>query len=114
MIGSGQPHGVITLHSFPADNDIRQGKAYSYGLELFTRIALNRWEGWVSYTYGRTFRKTEGVNMGRVYSATYDKPHNATVVLSYKVNKQITISANWVYSTGQTYTQPTGRYEIDM
>jgi len=93
--------------------DIRQGKAYSYGLELFTRIGLNRWEGWVSYTYGRTFRKTEGVNMDRVYSATFDKPHNATVVLSYRVNKQITISANWVYSTGQTYTQPTGRYEID-
>ncbi|HQG72468.1 TonB-dependent receptor [Tenuifilum sp.] len=93
--------------------DIRQGKAYSYGLELFTRIDLGKWEGWVSYTYGRTFRKTQGVNMGRIYSATYDKPHNATVVLSYRLNRQIILSANWIYSTGQTYTQPTGRYEID-
>lgn len=93
--------------------DIRQGKAYSYGFELFTRIDLGKWEGWVSYTYGRTFRKTPGVNMGRVYSATFDKPHNATVVLSYRLNKQITLSANWIYTTGQTYTQPTGRYEID-
>ncbi|HDP74918.1 MAG TPA: hypothetical protein ENN49_03450 [Bacteroidales bacterium] len=34
-------------------------------------------------------------------------------MLSYRLNKQITLSANWIYSTGQTYTQPTGRYEID-
>lgn len=93
--------------------DIRQGKAFSYGLELYTRIGLGKWDGWVSYTYGRTFRKTPGVNMGRTYSATYDKPHNATIVLSYRVNKRVTISANWIYSTGQAYTQPTGRYEID-
>lgn len=93
--------------------DIRQGRAYSYGLELFTRIGLSKWDGWVSYTYGRTLRKTPGVNMGRTYSATYDKPHNATIVLSYSVNKRVTVSANWIYSTGQTYTQPTGRYEID-
>ncbi len=93
--------------------EIRQGSAYSYGMELFTRIGTGKWDGWVSYTYGRTFRKTSGVNMGHTYSATYDKPHNVTIVLSYRVNSRVTLSANWLYSTGQAYTQPTGRYEID-
>jgi len=93
--------------------DIRQGEAYSYGLELFARIGLGKWDGWISYTYGRTFRKTPGVNMGRTYSATFDKPHSATIVFNYQLNKRITISANWIYSTGQAYTQPTGRYEIE-
>ena len=34
-------------------------------------------------------------------------------MFSYNFSKRVTLSANWLYSTGQAYTQPVGRYEIE-
>lgn len=93
--------------------DIRAGKGHSYGLELYGRFSKNKIDGWISYTYSRTYRKTPGVNFGNTYSASYDKPHNLSVVFSYNFSKRVTLSANWLYSTGQAYTQPVGRYVVE-
>lgn len=93
--------------------DIRAGKGHSYGLELYGRFTRNKIDGWVSFTYSRTYRQTPGVNFGNTYNAAYDKPHNLSVVFSYNFSNRVSLSANWLYSTGQAYTQPVGRYEID-
>ncbi len=93
--------------------DIRAGKGHSYGLELYARFARSNFDGWVSYTYSRTFRETPGVNLGNRYRATYDKPHNLTFVLSYSFNNRTSLSANWQLATGQAYSQPVARVEYE-
>lgn len=93
--------------------DIRVGKGYSYGVELFGRFTRGKLDGWLSYTYSRTYRTTADVNFGRTYKATYDKPHNISAVFTYSFNNRVSLSANWLYSSGQAYTQPVGRYEIE-
>jgi hypothetical protein len=65
--------------------------------------------GWVSYTYSRTFRQIPAINNGAYYPAPYDKPNNISIVLNYQLTKRLGISANWVYATGTPVTFPTGR-----
>jgi hypothetical protein len=88
--------------------DIRAGKGHSYGMELYARFAKNKFDGWVSYTYSRTYRKTPNVNYGDTYKAAYDKPHNLSLVLPITLarGKLISKLAN---CTGQAYSKPVGR-----
>lgn len=94
------------------EGELRIGKAQSYGVEVFTKFSNQKLNGWVSYAYTRSFRKIDGINSGNSYRAPYDKPHDISVVLNYEFSPKVTLSANWVYSTGIPATFPAGRYEI--
>ncbi len=93
------------------DGEVRAGKAWSYGLELFIRKQTGKMTGWISYTLSRTRREIPLINNGNPYPANYDKPHNLAIVFSYDFTEQLNLSANWVYSTGTPLTAPVGRYE---
>ena len=94
------------------EGEIRSGKAWSYGVEFLVRLNEEKINGWVSYTYSRTFRQINEINSNNPYPAPYDKPNNISVVLNYVISKRFTVSANWVYATGAPVTFPTGRAEI--
>jgi hypothetical protein len=94
------------------EGEIRTGKAWSYGIEFLVRLNEEKINGWVSYTYSRTFRQINEINSNNPYPAPYDKPNNVSVVLNYVISKRFTVSANWVYATGAPVTFPTGRAEI--
>lgn len=94
------------------EGEIRTGKAWSYGVEFLVRLNEEKINGWISYTYSRTFRQINEINSGDPYPAPYDKPNNISIVLNYVISKRFTVSANWVYATGAPVTFPTGRAEI--
>lgn len=91
------------------EGELRVGKAWSYGLEFLVRLNEQKLNGWVSYTYSRTFRQIPEINDGVAYPAPYDKPHNLAVVANYQISKRFSASLNWVYATGSAVTFPTGR-----
>ncbi len=91
------------------EGEIRTGKANSYGLEVLLKLNEKKLNGWISYTYSRTFRQIDSVNGGIKYPAPYDKPNNISVVLNYQISKRWMVSANWLYATGTPVTFPTGR-----
>jgi len=94
------------------EGEIRSGKAWSYGVEFLVRLNETKFNGWISYTYSRSFRQIDEINSNNPYPAPYDKPNNISIVLNYVISKRFTVSANWVYATGAPVTFPTGRAEI--
>jgi len=95
------------------EGELRYGDGYSYGLEAMVRIPDGRLNGWISYTYSKTRRTTQGINNGEEYAAPYDVPHDFAIVLNYELSQRVTLSANWVYATGKPVTYPTGRAAYD-
>lgn len=93
------------------------GKAY--GFELLIKKPDGRLNGWISYTYARTFLKStsefsiEQVNNGDFYPANWDKPHDFTVISNYRFSRRINFSSNFTYSTGRPITYPVGRYLLN-
>lgn len=93
-----------------------QGK--SYGLE--TKIEKRgRLSGWLSYTFSRTLKKlneNNGYESGFknvFFPAEFDKPHNLNVNLNYDLTKRMSVSANFVYTSGRPVTAPTGAYYLN-
>ena len=101
-----------TLLNKKLEGELRVGKGRAYGLELYAKINRQKFSGWISYTYSRAFRTVADVNDGKEYRAPYDKPNNVNVVLNYELTKRLTLSANWIYATGQPYTAPVGWAEM--
>lgn len=91
------------------------GTGEAYGLELLYRLNINKFSGWISYSYSDITRTVDLNSDGQIweekekYNAKYNKPHNFSSVISYDLNSNITIAASCVISSGQTYTPVTGK-----
>ena len=100
------------------EQDVIQGKGLAYGAEFLVKKKSGRLNGWVSYTYSRTFLKmdspieSEKINNGNYYPASYDKPHDISIVANYKFTRRYSLSANFSYSTGRPITYPIGLYQL--
>lgn len=88
----------------------REGKGKSYGLEFLARKDVGRLRGWVGYTLSRAEVQFENLNNGEVYPYTYDRRHDVSIVLMYRVSDRTDISATWVYGTGKARTLAVSRY----
>jgi hypothetical protein len=89
------------------------GKGRAYGAEFFIKKRTGRLTGWIGYTLARTEKKIEGINKGQYYPAKQDRTHDISIVGIYDLSKKLTLSATWVYYTGNAVTFPSGKYEIE-
>jgi len=95
------------------ESQILFGKGRAYGVELFLKKKYGKFNGWISYTLSRTERKFDEINNGNYFPAKQDKTHDISIVGIYELSKRWTVSATWVYNTGNAVTFPTGKYDID-
>lgn len=91
------------------EGELRIGKSWAYGVEVLLRKNEGRFTGWLGYTWSVARREVETINNNDPYPAPYDKPHNITAVVNYELSPRITLSANWVFTTGAPVTFPTAR-----
>ncbi len=92
------------------ESQLAFGIGRAYGVEFLIRKTRGKLTGWIAYTLSRTERKIAGINNGGYYPARQDRPHDLAIVINYKVAKRWSISANWVYYTGNAVTFPVGYY----
>jgi len=110
--------GANLLLNNTLEADLLQGEGRARGIEFSLKKKEGRYNGWISYTYSRTEIRAESpfplesVNNGNWYPANYDKPHNLSVVFTYRLTKRITFNTNFLYSTGRPITAPTSVYRI--
>jgi hypothetical protein len=88
------------------------GKGRAYGIEFFLKKKYGRFNGWIGYTLSRTEKKIAGINNGSWYAAKQDRTHDISVVGIYELTDKWTVSATWVFYTGNAVTFPTGKYEV--
>jgi len=95
------------------EGELLFGVGRSYGLEMMLKKKYGRLNGWISYTLSRTERQIDGINNGNWYSARQDATHDISIVGIFDINEKWSLSATWVYNTGNAATFPSGKYEID-
>lgn len=99
------------------DIDLINATGRNYGAELMFRKNSGDFEGWVSYTYSRSLRQTNGVfaeekiNDNKWFPSSVDKPHNLSIVTTYHFNKRWRFTGTFNYSTGRAVTLPEYQYK---
>jgi len=104
------------LMNHHVETDVLSSQGYAYGIELMVRKTIGKLNGWVSYSYSRTFLRqhdkkiSNPVNNGKWYPTDYDKPHDFKLIGNYKFTQRYSLSLNIDYNTGRPTTIPAGKY----
>lgn len=108
--------GQLLLNEF-VETEVLQGDGKAYGIEFLIKKNEGKLNGWLGYTYARTFYRLdsefseERVNGGKFFPANFDKPHDISMVLNYKLTRRFSFSGNFVYQTGRPVTYPVGIFQ---
>lgn len=105
--------GAETFNSDNIETQILYGKGRAYGLELLFKKKKGDFTGWLSYTLSKTERQIDGINSGNWYNARQDRTHELALVGSYQLSEKWSLSASWIYYTGDAITFPSGKYNMD-
>jgi hypothetical protein len=102
----------ITLNE-NVESQLLFGTGRTYGIELFIKKKYGKFNGWIGYTLARSEKKINGINKSKYYPAKQDRTHDVSVVGIYELSKRWTMSATWVYYTGNAVTFPSGKYKVN-
>lgn len=103
----------IFANSDAIESQLLFGKGRAYGIELLMKKKAGKFTGWLSYTLSKTEKKINGINDNDWYNARQDRTHDVALVGAYQLNSRWTLSATWVFYTGDAVTFPAGKYLID-
>lgn len=92
------------------EDNVTSGQGWSYGLEFLVHRRTGKLSGWVGYTLSWTQLQFDELNKGEKFYARYDRRHDISVVGIYEYTPGITLSATWVYGTGNAINLPVGTY----
>lgn len=100
------------------ERDVINTKGKAYGFEFLVKKPTGKLNGWLSYTFSRTFLKVddpasgETINNGGFYPANFDKPNVVSLVSNYRFSQRFSISLSSTYSTGRPITMPIGTFNM--
>lgn len=108
---NGELFNIIN-ETYRIEEHILYGKGCSYGLEFMVKLNKRKFNGWVSYTLGKSDRLFPDINEGKTFPAKNDRRHDLSVAGSYKFNDRWNVSGVFVMATGNAYTMPVAVYII--
>lgn len=116
IIGYKEGASFLTIGEFGRDNEVTwednvtSGTGESYGMEFMVQKKVGKLTGWIGYTLSWTTLQFDELNNGEKFFARYDRRHDLSIVGIYEIKENVTLSATWVYGTGQAITLPLADY----
>jgi hypothetical protein len=100
------PLYTIDNTSYNFEEQLRTGKGAAHGVEVMLKSDYEKLNGFISYTYARSYRTIPGINSGHQYPSPFDKPHTFDACLNYNISERISLASNFRYQSGQVITIP--------
>lgn len=88
-----------------------KSNGWAYGLETMLEKKSGKFNGNISYSFGRVFKKINDANEPEnknIFPTIWDSPHNFKSVLTYNFSKAFNIGTNIIYTSGKPFTEVIG------
>ena len=111
-------NGASILLNPHIETDLINASGYNYGAEFYINRRIGRINGWLSYTYSVSMRRSnqdfepDQINSNRYFPSDYDRPHNLVINANYEISRRWRFNAVFAYSTGRPVTLPEMHYEF--
>ncbi|MCX6302875.1 MAG: TonB-dependent receptor [Bacteroidia bacterium] len=92
--------------------DLTNVNGKNYGIELYIKKNSGRLTGWASYTFSRSWQKTNAsfnedkINFNQPFPSNFDRPNNLILNANYHISKRWRFNSTFSYSTGRPVTLP--------
>jgi len=98
------------LTVFEEDGSLGIGQGVAYGIESLTRWNIDRFSGWLSYTWARSYRREATTSLYEPNK--YDEPSYLVIVGAYDLGKLWTAAARWRYASGYVLEDRSRVYDV--
>lgn len=102
------PGGTLSYEEF-----FYRGTGIAQGIEWLLQKKAGKLNGWIGYTLGKVRYNFDAFGSD-AFPASHDQTHEFKWVGNYKLSRNLTLGATFIYGTGKPYTAPTGYYEITL
>lgn len=82
---------------------------YNYGINLMLAKQAGKTTGWISYSYGQSIRRGDGVLFPSYFHSSHERTHELNAVLSHKVGR-FDLGGNLTMASGNPYTPAKNLY----
>jgi hypothetical protein len=89
---------------------VGNGTGKAYGMEFFANKFLGQFTAWAKYNLTWSNRNFSNLNAGKDFFFKFDKRHDISINLQYKMKKHFDFSLSWVYTSGLRATIPIAKY----
>ncbi|MFL1896889.1 FecR domain-containing protein [Aquimarina sp. 2-A2] len=99
--------GITTLTAGfinPIDNQYHEGKSEIYGMDVFVKKKIKRFNSWLSYSYINTQNFFSGVNDNKYFPGNWNIRHSVRWTSFYDLDN-FRFSLGWFWHSGKAYTQ---------
>jgi hypothetical protein len=96
----------------PTEDQLTSGNGEAYGVEFFLNKRVGQVTGWLGYTIAWAWRRFPDLNEGRRFHPRFDRRHDISLVVNYKLDERWDLGFTWVYQTGQAFTMPVAQYDF--
>lgn len=104
--------GISFSSAIEIERLVLAGEGRGYGAEFCARKNTGRLTGWVSYTLSWSQTRIDGISQGQWYDANNDRRHDINIAATFRLNPAWTLSATWVFNSGQAFTAPSAKYQM--
>lgn len=104
--------GASILNDWEQNVTIGEGQAY--GVEALLQYRSESSTAWISYGLARSERRFDRINLGRVFPFKYDRRHDLKIAAARKLRPWLSLSANWVFSSGFAYSLPLTEFTFQI
>ncbi len=87
------------------------GEGAARGVEVFVQHRSARTTAWLSYTLARSDRRFPALDDGAAFPYRYDRRHSVAAVALADLARWLSVSAAFVYGSGDAVTLPTAVYD---
>ena len=98
---------TMLAHDYDFEDYLYSGIGEAYGAEFMLSYSHPKFDIQAFYTLSRSLRRFNELNRGKAFASYSDRPHNLSLVVTYRPTKQWSLSSTFVYGTGAPYTAPT-------
>lgn len=92
------------------ENKVVTGMGKSYGIEWMLQKQKGRTTGLIGYTLSWSNRQFANLNNGQSFPYKYDRRHDLKLAIVHTLNRNVQLSADWVFGTGIATTLPVATY----
>ena len=85
-------NGAELVFNSTVEAELVFGRGWAYGAEFLFKRNYGRLNGWVSYTWSKTWRQFDAINNGNPFPARFDRTHDLAVVGMYDLGKKLKFS----------------------
>ena len=113
-----KPGADFFLEEF-LERDVVPAEGKAYGVEFSLKKPNGKVNGWINYTWSRSFLKTNSiklndrVNNNQWFASDFDRPHVVNATLNLEGDKYNTLSFNFTAQTGRPYTVANGYFDLE-